>query len=430
MHSITLWKLAQSPNYMTNVDKLYPYSELPYLGQYKLVKLPTTVNQLIDFVDYWGEGKISSQHGVSGFSNCYNVNHPYQLVSNGPDRGKKIPNRIPVPSYTDCDTRSYIKDNSVILVTVMGAPINQSCDADIARILHKSFGQVVVYGFDINSQDIANLTAELAKKSIYHCPGYQLPSHLQGLTLFDSHLAFLNVTTAKSELSKLIINGAYDDAVTLSKNLISDSDGSLSNVVQGLITADSTTNTKLMAYAYKLWNNGAKDIVRNHFPDQFKLIFGQENVTICNKGYLQALKLSAAVDSSNRRSVWGDNDDMKSKRVCWQLIPVWLNNSVTFKLYNVDCDMYLELDVNADSDGDRNTWGSKNSAEESLKYYLEPIIKDGEIQFYIVNSQYRQGLKLAINADSEGDRRLYGHNGDIYNGEGRFRWAIAAWSSI
>ncbi|KAJ8709232.1 hypothetical protein PYW07_009058 [Mythimna separata] len=424
MHSITGWKLAQTPNYITNKDKVYPYSECPFLGQYRLVKLPPSPDNLIEHVDYWGEGRIVTQHGISGFSDCYNVNHTYQLVSNGPDRGRKIPNRIPVVNYTNCDTSGYIKDNSVKTVTIMGAPINSSCAEDIGRMVNADQGKVVAYGFETSTADIKNLTRELKKKDIFLCPRYILPNELQGLSLFDSDLTFLNLTLLKNQLYKNVTEAAYDTAVDLTKSMDTEKGfEAIGKVVTKLIDAGSTN---IMAYTYKLWNSGGNEIVRKSFPDAIQLILKGELVTIINQQYQQALKLDANINSSNDRLAWGDKSDKTSRRVSWKFTPIWENDNVVFKINNMEYNMFLKLDVNTDSLGDRKGWGSTNDNEINHEYYVKPVMKDGTLVFRIINYQYNQALKLDANVDSYGDRQLWGHNGDAYGTNSALDWVIAA----
>lgn len=424
MHSVSGWKFARRPNYVTNKDKAYPYSECPFLGEYYLLKLPPSLNNLIEHVDYWGEGRIDSQHGISGFSDCYNVNHTYQLVSNGPDKGRKIPNRIPVVNYTNCDTSSYISNNSVNTVTIMGAPINSSCAKDIARMVNPDLGKVVAYGFETVSADIRNLITELKKKDLFLCPRYNLPQELRGLSLFDTDLTFLNLAALKDQLYKYVTEGAYDIAVDLTKNMDNESGAeAVSEVVTKLLRAGSTN---IMAYAYKLCNSGGDEIIRNSFPGAFQLILKGEVVTIVNKQYQQALKLDANVDSHNNRLVLGDSSDKTSKRVSWKFTPRWENDNVVFKINNMDFNMYLKLDVNTDSLGGRKSWGSANDNEINHEYYVEPSMKDEALVFRIINYQYNQALKMDDNVDSNGDRLLWGHNGDPRGANTALDWVIAA----
>ena len=427
MRSLTVWKIANRPNYVTNVDKQFPYSEVPYLGEYSLLKIPTSVNGSIPHVDYWGEGRIVSDEGVRGFANCYNVNHQYQLVSGGPDLDKKIPNRIPVLNYNNCDTSGYIKSNSVITVTVAGGQghLTSSCAKDIARIVNKEVGKVVVYGVNSDSDEIRELIVELSRKGLYLSPKATLPRELEGLTYYDKHVSFFIAHDLKDEFYNDVVEAKYDTAVKMAKNLEVAAGDLIKDTVTRLI---SSAPRNLMSFAYKLWNGDAKNIVRNFFPKAFQHIMGENAVTIVNKGYLLPLKLDVHTDYYNDRLAWGDNSRvLTSNRVSWKIIPLWVSNKVVFKLYNIDCNMYLKLDVNVDSYGDRQAWGSSNSGEERHKYYLEPLIKNDTLVFFIINYEYGQGLKLDANTDRYGDRLLWGHNGSVNNDQERLRWIIAAW---
>ncbi|KAJ8719542.1 hypothetical protein PYW08_011717 [Mythimna loreyi] len=212
MYSPTVWKSAAEPNYITNIDQEFPYSDLPYLAESRLLKIPVSLNNLIKHIDYFGEGRIVSAEGISGFANCYNVNHQYRLVSSGPDKDKKIPNRIPIRNHTDCDTSVYIKDNSVRTVTIAGEHMNSSCIMDIARIINSDFGAVVVFGNTDRFQGIMELAHELEKKRLFPYTDATLPDELQGLTLYDGHVAFLNngIRRHKDELYNWVVNGHYD----------------------------------------------------------------------------------------------------------------------------------------------------------------------------------------------------------------------------
>ncbi|XP_021191694.3 microvitellogenin [Helicoverpa armigera] len=422
MHSISAWKLARRPNYVTNKDKTYPYSEVPYLGEYNLVKIPLSLNNLIEHVDYWGEGRITTTAGISGFSDCYNVNHVYQLVSNGADRDRKIPNRIPVVNYTNCDTSSYIKDNSVKTVTIMGAPINTSCAKDIARIVNSDLGQVIAYGFEKDSQYSKNLINELNKKAIFHCPKYTLPTGLRGLTLFDSELAFLNLTAVKDHLYNNISAGSYDVALELTKNMNNDTGRpAIGEVVYKLIRE---AKPNVMAYALKLWNSEDSQIIGNSFPAAFSLIFKGDAVTITNMEYQQALKLNSNVDSKNDRFASGDRADKTSKTVSWKFVPMWVNDNVVFKICNMESNLYLKLDAETDSLGDRKVMGSSNDNETNHQYFVEPLMKDETLVFRLINCEHHQALKMDVNVDSNGDRLLWGHNGDPRGQNNTLNWVV------
>ncbi|KAJ8718799.1 hypothetical protein PYW07_016355 [Mythimna separata] len=438
MHSFTVWKLATEPNYNTNIDQDYPYSHLPYQGKFRLLKIPVSLNKLIKHVDYFGEGRVVSAEGISGFANCYNVNHQYRLVSSGPDRDKKIPNRIPVLSYTDCDTSAYVKDNSVLTVSVAAERINSSCSKDIARVVNNDLGMVVVFGAHEHSPELIELTAELKKKGMFPNVNATLPNKLQGLTLYDGHVAFLNlndILARKDELYNNVVSGNYESAVNISRSLVIAGVGEELNITVQKLISEAPRN--VVVFAYKLWRGDAKDDVRKYFPKPFECIFTEDAVTIVNMLDNQALKLDSNINPSNNdRAVWGDHQLPKtSSRLSWKLLPSCKDNDLTFELYNIDCNMFMKMDDVADSAQDKYCWGSALNKEDThdnrYKFYLKPmIVNDVDLVFLISNVRHKQQLKLAWSPDEFGDRRLWGHSNvrtDILDYQ--FRWAITNWSS-
>lgn len=423
IHSITGWNLARSPNYKSNTDLLYPYSEVPYIGNYKLVRLPLPDDKFIDHVDYWGEGRINVKEGSSGYPNCYNVNHQYQLVSNGPDRDKKIPNRIPVISYTNCNTSSYIKDNSAKLVTLMGAPINKSCAEDIARMVNCHEGKVVVYGFQSNAPDISNLDTALKGKGIYICDCCKLNVLLKSITLFDEndYRAYLNVTDLGEELYNNVLGDKIENAVSISKVLKNNEKGSKIVEIVNKLLQNGKKN--IMEFAYQLWNTDNRDIITNYFPIAFKLIFNKDFVKIINKNNLFALKLDEIEDSIQERIVLGDGKDKASVKVRWEIISVHESNGLYFKIMDMEHGTLLRL---ANNEGDRK---AKASSHEDSKahWLLEPIKVDDDILFYILNKEYNQGLKFGDTADEHGNKQVLGHNGSVREHPELYGWFIAPW---
>ncbi|KAI5634217.1 lepidopteran low molecular weight (30 kD) lipoprotein domain-containing protein [Phthorimaea operculella] len=431
MHSISLWNFAQSPNYDVNVDMIYPYSEVPYIGNYKLVKIPISFNnvivptsELLDHVDYWGEGRINATEGSSGFPNCYNVNHQYQLVSNGPDTDRKIPNRIPVISYTNCDTSSYIRDKSVKLVTLMGAPINTSCAKDIARMVHPDLGQVVVYGFKGDATDIKNLEEELAKKQLYFCYGYKLPELLKTISLFskEDYRAYLNITDLGTELYRNVSEGTYDNAINVAK-MLEDTQNSVSIVdVVTRLLKEGKRNT--MTFACKLWHSDSQNMVTNYFPISFKLIFNQDTVKIMSKKDLITLKLDLNVDTNSERLCIGDTADKESPKVRWKLEAVMDNEVLYFKIFSIENEMFLKLE---DVEGEKICKGSSDATDAKSQWILDPIKIDDDLVFYIINREFDQGLKLTEVVDQNVNKRVLGHNGSVYGNPDKYGWYISPW---
>ena len=434
MHSFTVWKDGGEPNYSTNINLSYPYSELPHQAEYKLVKIPVSLNNLIGHVDYWGEGRVVREDGIRGFPNSYNINHQYRLVSSGADKDKKIPNRIPVSSYIDCDTSAYIKDNSVLTVTIAGTCITSSCAKDIARIVNNDLGKVVVYGVRSDSQEILELAVELKKKGLFPAEDTLLPRELQGLTCFNRHVSFItknDVIVLKETLYNDVLKGEYDSAVKISRSV----GETVSEIVTKLI---SSAPRNVMTYAYKLWHAGCQDIVRKHFPMPIPYIINEDVVTIANQQYDMALKLDHRTGPNNNdRVIWGDATGLPrtSVRLSWKFFSMWDGGKLTYTLYNVEYNMCIRTIDTVDYVGDRECWGStmyeEDSADTRYKFILEPVMgDDGDLVFIMINLyRDKQGMKLEVKTDEDGDRRFWGHNGNIYEGNKRFRWVITPWSS-
>lgn len=418
---ITEWNLSRSPNYITNIDLLYHYSEVPYIGNYKLVKLPLPEQDFLEHVDYWGEGRIIEKIGASGFTNCYNVNHQYQQVSNGPDRNRKIPNRVPVISYTNCNTSSYIRDNSVMLVTLMAAPINKSCAVDITRMVNDTIGKVVVYGFDENTADIRNLERELQGKGIYYCPSYDLPAKLNTLTLFDRNRTYINQTELTDLLYKHVVDAKYYNAVGISKSLSKGANANVcDNIVKTVKKLLEERNPNLVNYAYTLWNNDAKDIVSNNFPISFELIFKEETVKIINKKNMISLKLDMN-DSDEIKRVVGNSNNTNDR---WTLTPIWDNGKVYFKIKNVEQDLFLKLNATTGGIQDIHVVGVKD-AKEAIQWSLQPMKVDDDVMFFITNKESNEGLKFDKTEGTSDDRVLLDNKEPVNDNLGYFEWFIA-----
>ncbi|KAG6455165.1 microvitellogenin-like isoform X2 [Manduca sexta] len=418
--SIEEWEDADRPNYFSNENLKYPYSELPFYDQYHLVKIPTK-DEFVEHVDYWGEGRIPTNDGDSGFRDCYNVNRQYQCVSNGPDRDCKIPNRIPVYDENACDTSSYIKNHTVKLVTLMSAPIIEACARDIARIVNPVVGSVVVFGFEIDSPDIRRLVKELSAISMYYCPGYVLSDYFDGLMTF-SHMAFLSSENIEKELYNAITAGKMDTAVAIAKSL--HRTGGSSNIAKVVNKALNGGLESIMTFAYKLWDSGEKDIVTKNFPTAFKWIFNEDEIEIVSNHYENTkLKLDPTNDEWHNRLAYGTDRGNGGTTFSWVMLPIWKDDKVIFKLKNIEYNMHLRLDIHDNSAGDRKGWGSQNLDDVRYNWKLVPMNHGYKVVFIIVNCQYDQTLKLDNNVDKYGDRQLWGHNGMYYDIE-NFMWLV------
>ena len=176
------WHRAPRPNYQRNTDLKFPYSEYPRNYQYEFYSVCLPRQDSSTILDFWGEGRIVSDGLVTGFPQAYNVNHQFQLVSTGDDKGKKIPNRIPTLDYDTVDVGKYVPDGSFDRITVMGTPLVEATAAEIARIISgEKHSMVVTYGY--KEDDITVLKSKLEAKEMCLLVQYSLPYPLNEITL-------------------------------------------------------------------------------------------------------------------------------------------------------------------------------------------------------------------------------------------------------
>ncbi len=103
----------------------------------------TYIDFSIDLLDVWGEGRINDNGFITGFGQAYNINKWDQKISNGPDRGKDIPNLLSVDDY---DNPVFpIQDGMVNYITLMGAPLTEGTAQEMYRVLNKKQGVVILY---------------------------------------------------------------------------------------------------------------------------------------------------------------------------------------------------------------------------------------------------------------------------------------------
>ncbi|XP_021207210.1 microvitellogenin [Bombyx mori] len=208
-----------------------------------------------------------------------------------------------------------------------------------------------------------------------------------------------------------VITGDIDKAVvqTLALNLLSK--GAIIEDVIARLIRDKKRN--IFDYAYKLWNGEGKDVVKQHFPMQFRLIFAENHVKIINKRDNLAIKLSTEVDHQNDRSAFGDANEKTTDNVGWRFVHLWENNKVYFKIVSVARNQFLKLGTDADEAGDHIAYGADVANTFRHQWYLQPAKYEDDLLFLIYNREFNQVLKLGRVVDNMGDRRLYGHNGDV-----------------
>ncbi len=125
------------------------------------VHLPTYDGKSeITILDVWGEGRLTCDNLVSGFTNSYNINKRTTPSSCNTDT---IPNLIKVSDYT---TPTFpVPDGAAQYITVMGAPIVAGVATEMVRVLNPSTGVVIMW--DIESADITVWEANMGDDLVY-----------------------------------------------------------------------------------------------------------------------------------------------------------------------------------------------------------------------------------------------------------------------
>jgi hypothetical protein len=111
-------------------------------------------------LDVWGEGRITDEGLVTGFNEALNLNHRNQRISNGPDKGKPIPNLFPVDDYEN----PKFPDDTFQYITLMGAPISVGTAKGMCRVLNASQGYIYLY--DPNASDFRTFEGIAASSDI------------------------------------------------------------------------------------------------------------------------------------------------------------------------------------------------------------------------------------------------------------------------
>lgn len=175
------WYEALDPNYDKNCNLNLACSEQPFepLGCGELL---TYFNIQCDILDFWGEGRIEWEGVVTGFTCSYNVNHQYKLVSpSSDDFNRRIPNRIPTESFANSDIQAYVANDTFPFVTLMGSPIHEVAAREMARVVRRSDGVILLYGIGV-TQHIETFDAQAKHIDFYYDPFTSLlSSELDGL---------------------------------------------------------------------------------------------------------------------------------------------------------------------------------------------------------------------------------------------------------
>lgn len=250
-----VWRAAARPNYATNVELAFPYSEYPRDNPYEYYSVRLGATQgTTRILDFWGEGRIVSGGLTTGFPGAYNVNHQFQLVSNGRDSGKKIPNRIPTSDYSSVSVAKYVPEASFDIITLMGAPIIDTTATEIGRIISGgSHSLVVIYGISESDPQISILERHLDNKELVLSPLYVLPSPLNEIKM--TALAFRPAADVVAQATSYFLNTDMDSCAKVLSSLKRSSriQGSAGRALRKFFAQDNVKNSHLIfALGYEL----------------------------------------------------------------------------------------------------------------------------------------------------------------------------------
>ncbi|XP_028029512.1 low molecular mass 30 kDa lipoprotein 19G1-like [Bombyx mandarina] len=239
--------------------------------------------------------------------------------------------------------------------------------------------------------------------------------YANGTSVSDSKL--------EDDLYNSILVADYDNAVEKSKQIYEDKKSEvITNVVNKLIR-----NNKMncMEYAYQLWMQGSKDIVRECFPVEFTLIFAENNIKLMYKR--DGLALTLRDDSNNDgRLAYGDGKDKTSPKVSWKFVPLWENNKVYFKIVNTQRNQYLTLSVKTTPTQNHMAYGVNSVEGFKAQWTLQPTKYDNDVLFFMYNREYNEALVLSKPTDTWGNRMAFGYSGRVVGSPEQYAWGIKA----
>ena len=479
------WKLSKGPAYYDEEcysDNLnYEYSEVDCnvtpKEKYKLTN--------VKLIDFWGEGYIRTNNNfVTGFRDAYNINHQYQLVSNGPNRNRKIPNRIPVKSYSGYDLKPYINDSAAKYVTLMGAPIDNEAYLEISRILRKQDG-VFIFFSDETGENISYekyRASQILEKKYFFLLDIAVYKKIEGgsnrqhisipigfvYMAADKILKYIVSETEHffdKELADLLYNFYRYDLTEHWKKAVDhlmrkDLDPLLMSTLNVLCMDNKRHDcvsqflnymkkeTNILFYIQESSRGSEYQYLYAFFekwePNMTKVLFGGKYATITNLEFEMPLKLpKKMVDKDKDKPVYGGSRERgieakEKERFLWRITPINITkNETIISIFNVKFEMPLKLPKKmVDKDKDKPAFcGSVKRGIESdsrNRFYWEV----GKVKYYgmdfytLTNVEYGMPLKLPIAmVDKDDDKPAYGGSAERKierNQERRFYWIIKA----
>lgn len=481
------WKQSKGPAYnkgeSNSINLKYKYSDadcsVTPKEKYKLKK--------VKLIDFWGEGynETKDLHMLTGFRDAYNINHQYQLVSIGPNEGRKIPNRIPVASYHGYDLKPYINDSAAQYVTFMGAPIDDEAYMEISRILRKEDGVFIYFAQETKKEltDKMYRASQFLEKNHFFLFDKNVYIKIEGgdnrqrisipigfvFMSADKILKYIESETERfsgQELANLLYNfyrkklvehwtkaiahlvhKNYDDKLLSALNTLC-MNNKRHDCVQGFLNyikkeaniffyiQESSRRYTEYRYLYPFFEEWRPDIT--------KVLFGGKYATITNLKFSMPLKLpKEMVDKDKDKPVFGGSQKRgieaeEKERFWWKIVPISITkNETIISIFNVKYGMPLKLPKKmVDKDKDKPAFGGNEKrgieADSKERFYwkLEKIDVYVIDIYTLTNVKYKMPLKLPVAmVNEDGDKPAYGGSAARKiesDQEQRFYWTIQA----
>lgn len=481
------WKSRKEPAYdygeSSSYNLKYKYSEsdcsdMPE-AKYKLND--------VELIDFWGEGYIEDKsiNVTTGFKNAYNINHQYQLVSNGPNKDRKIPNRIPVASYKGYNLKPYINDSSARYVTLMGAPLTEETYREIMRILRKNDGVYIFFSSDSEVELLSekknadlifaesrfcfldkNVYKRIDKGLIYAHISIPIGFVYMSADKILQYIKSETTSFSNKELATIMYNFFCQKLIEHWKEAI---DYLQSNNIDYLLLSSLEdlckdkshydcvtqflnyleTKMNIFFYMQEVSGKSAKYPHLYKFFEQWdsnmlRTLFVGKYASIKNLEFERYLKLpKSMLDKDDDKPAYGGSKKRgieagEEERFWWRITPVIITKKETIvNIFNVKFDMPLKLPKKmVDKDNDKPVYGGcakrKIESDSETRFYwrLEKVKYSGKNFYTLTNVAYNMPLKLPVAmVDKDDDKPAYGGSAERKierNQERRFYWYIQA----
>lgn len=241
------------------------------------------------------------------------------------------------------------------------------------------------------------------------------------LTNENNTVTLAKMQQLSDELYNSVITGDYEAAVTKSLQLEQLGNGEVIMItVQKLLKEGEN---KLIEFAYKLWNIFGKNIVKDYFPVEFRLLFNEDNVSIIDNTYLFPLTAST-IEENTGRLMYGRSPYESTSFI---LKSIWEDNRVYFKFVDTVNQQYLEL-TNRKYLEDTLVYSVQHYNNFSQQWYLHPSKCEDSVLFGIFNRKEDRLLQISDRLEGNMVRFVVGHKSESSKSSDCFGWHIKPFS--